>query len=109
MTGTLYFFSHAVTICASPLAAVHHERRRAVRMDQVAALLGQHRHELFVVRHHGLELVLGAAPDVEEQRNEPDAFRQQPADLLGHARPHGRVDHADDAAPTGERHEGTFR
>ena len=91
-----------------PLAAVHHERRRAVRMDQVAALLGQHRHELLVVRHHGLEFVLGAAADVEEQRDEPDAFRQQPADLLGHARAHGRVDHANHAAPTGKRHEGSL-
>ena len=91
------------------LAAEHHEGRRAVRMDEIAFLLGQHRYELFVVRHHGVKFVRGAALDVEEQRNEANAFGQQPADLLGHAGPHGRIDHADDTAPTGERHEGTFR
>ena len=57
------------------------------------------------MRHHGLEFVLGAAPDVEEERNEPDAFGQQTAHFLGHARPHGRIDHADHAAPTGKRHD----
>src|SRR5271169_3962242 len=74
-------------------------------MDEVALLLGQYRNELLVMRHHGLEFVLGAAADVEEQRNEADAFGQQPADFLGHAWAHGRIDHADDAAPTGTRHE----
>ncbi len=87
------------------LAALHHEWRRAVRMNEVAAALGQDRYELLVGRHHGLELVLRAAPHIEEERNEPDAFGQQANDLLGHARPHGRVDHADDAAPAGERHD----
>ena len=58
------------------LAAEHHEGRRAVRMDEVAFLLGQHRHELFVVRHHGVKFVRGAALDVEEQRNEADTFGQ---------------------------------
>ena len=56
------------------LAAEHHERRRAMGMDEVAVLLGQHRHELLVVRHHGVKLVRGAALDIEEQRNEADAF-----------------------------------
>jgi hypothetical protein len=56
------------------------------------------------MRHHGLEFVLGAAADIEKQRNEPDAFGQEPADFLGDAGPHGRIDHADDAAPTGKRH-----
>jgi hypothetical protein len=74
----------------------------AVGVNEVAFLLGQHRHQLLVVRHHGLELVLGAAADVEKQRDQPDAFGQQTADLLGHAGPHGRVDHSDDAAPAGE-------
>ena len=102
MIGVLYFFSQRFDDLGFALAALHHERRRAVRMDQVAAVLGQHRHELLVGRHHGLELVLGAAADIEEQRDEADAFRQQADDLLGHARPHGRIDHADDAAPTGK-------
>jgi hypothetical protein len=100
MIGTLYRFA---------LTAQHHKRRRAVGMDEVALFFCQHGHELLVVRHHGVKLVLSAPPDVEEQRNEANAFRQQPADLLGYARPHGRVDHADHAAPTGKRHEEALR
>ena len=90
------------------LAALHHERRRAVGMNEVAAALGQHRHKLLVGRHHGRELVLRAAPDIEEQRDESDAFRQQADDLFGHARPQGRVDHAHDAAPAGKGHAGNL-
>jgi hypothetical protein len=71
-------------------------------MDHIALLLGQHGHELLVVRHHARELVLRAAADVEKERNEPDPFGQQATDLLRHAGPHGRVDHPDDAAPAGK-------
>src|SRR4029079_2088573 len=48
--------------------------------------------------------VRGAATDIEKKRNEPDAFGQQADDLLGYARPQGRIDHAHDAAPTGKGH-----
>jgi len=44
------------------------------------------------VRHHGLEFVLGAATDIGERDGmKPDPSGQQPADLLGHAWPHGRL------------------
>src|SRR5256886_3258281 len=58
------------------------------RMNEVAAALGQDRYELLISRHHGLELVLRAAPRIEEERNEPDALGQQANDLLGHPQPH---------------------
>src|SRR5882724_4198667 len=86
------------------LAALHHERRGAMRMDQVAVDFGELRDRLLVMRHHGLEFIFGAAPDVEKHRNARDALRQQSDHLLGHAGPHGRVDHADNAAPTCKRH-----
>jgi hypothetical protein len=87
-----------------PPAPLNHEWRRAVRMDEVAAEFGQHCDLRFVGRHHGRELVFGAAADVEKERDEPNAFRQQPDDLLGHAGPQRRVDHSYDAAPAGECH-----
>jgi hypothetical protein len=73
-------------------------------VNEVAAALGKQRDALLVGRHHGRELVFGAAANIQEQRNEPDAFRQQADDLLGDARSHSRIDHAHDAAPAGERH-----
>src|SRR5260370_41629541 len=55
-------------------AALDHEWRRAVRMNEAAAALGQDRYELLISRHQGLEFVLRAAPHIEEERNEPYAF-----------------------------------
>src|SRR5262249_44326103 len=86
------------------LASLHHERRRAVRMNEVATALREHRDLLLIRGHHRLELVLGAAADIEEERNEPDALGQEADHLLGDARPERRIDHADDAAPAGKGH-----
>src|SRR6185437_5384507 len=44
-------------------AAFHHERWRAVRMNGVAALLGEKRDLLLVGGHDGLELVARSAPN----------------------------------------------
>src|SRR5262245_19749031 len=102
MIGVLYFFSPDDLGFA--FAALHHERRRALRMNEVAAALGKLRNALLIGGHHGGELVFRAAADIQEQGDEPDAFRQQAHNLLGHARTHRRIDHAHDAAPAGECH-----
>ena len=73
-------------------------------MDQIALLLGQQRDLRLVARDDALELGGGAFADVEEQRDDADAFRQQADELLGRSRPHGRIDQADDAVLAGERH-----
>jgi hypothetical protein len=86
------------------LAALDHEGWSAVRVNEVATALGQHRNLFLVGRHHGFELVLGAAPDVEKKRNEADPFGKQANDFLGDTGTHGRIDHSDDAAPAGKRH-----
>ena len=86
------------------LAAQHHEGRRADQVNQIALLLGQQRDLRFVARNDTLELGGGAFADVEKQRNDTDAFRQQADELLGRPRPHRRIDQAYDAVPAGERH-----
>jgi hypothetical protein len=77
----------------------------AMGVDEIAARLGQYGNELLVMRHHRAEFILRAAADIEEQRDEADAFREQANDLFGHAGAHGGVDHAHHAAPAGECHQ----
>ena len=89
--------------------AEHHERRRALGMDQVAADLGELRHQRLIGRDRALELVGGAFPDAEKQRDHPDALGQHADQLFEPARPHGRLDAAQHAAPAGEGHGDTSR
>ena len=67
---------------------------------EIAARLGQYGNELLVMRHHRAEFILRPAADIEEQRDEADAFREQANDLFGHAWPQGGVDHPDNSPPT---------
>src|SRR6185312_13788013 len=86
------------------LVAEQHEVRRALGMDEVAALLGQRREMRLVGLDGALELVGRAAADIEEERNHADPFRQHADELLERARPQRRLDAADNAAPACEGH-----
>src|SRR5262245_12537959 len=91
------------------LEAEQHERRRALRMDQVAAGLRELLDQGLIGRSRALEFIRRAFAYIEEQWNNADAFGQHADQLFEPARPQRRLDAADNAAPTGECHGGLLR
>lgn len=102
--GRLVFLFPAADEPRFSLAAEHHEGRRAIGMNRVGALLGAERNLLLVSAHHRAKFLTRAAADVEKQRNDADAFRQQANEFLRRAGTQRRMNDARNAAPCRKSH-----
>ena len=91
-------FLHQLALFRKP---EQHERRRAGGMDRIDAVgrLAERTHLLPVRADDALEFLDRAVADVVVRHDEPDAFGQQPRQLLDRARAACRIDDADCAAP----------
>ncbi len=74
-------------------------RRRAFGMNQVHIMIRELGDQRLVMRDDMGKFLPRPTLDIEEERDDPDAFGQDAAQFLDGAGAHGRLDIADDAAP----------